>query len=163
MNTDKSIKEAPRASDATPVLAPYRGAGIQKKKKVKPLKRSQRVRHEKGQARAEAVQDRFHTKIADATSRLRKRQSRRALWDEVNDASKEETRKAIKAPGRFDSLNDDDEAEDDIEPFHGDTEIKVIDGVQVPTFATGQTLTFAVGPSLAVSTKKPEEAEAEIT
>lgn len=78
------------------------------------------------------------------------------MWDEVNDASKEETRKAIKAPGRFDSLNDDDEAEDDIEPFHGDTEIKVIDGVLVPTFATGQTLTFAVGPSLAVSNKKPE-------
>lgn len=78
------------------------------------------------------------------------------MWDEVNDASKEETRKAIKAPGRFDSLND-DEAEDDIEPFHGDTEIKIIDGVQVPTFATGQTLTFTMGPSLAVSTNKPEE------
>lgn len=158
MNTDKSIKEVPRVSDTTSVLAPHRGAGIQKKKKVKSLKRSQRVRHEKGQARAEAVQDRFHTKIADATSRLRKRQSRRALWDEVNDASKEEVRKAIKPPGRFDALNDDDDGtENDIEPFHGDTEIKVIDGVQVPTFATGQTLTFAVGPSLVATKKEPDE------
>lgn len=157
MNTDKSIKETPRVSDTTPVLAPYRGAGVQKKKKVKPLKRSQRVRHEKGQARAEAVQDRLHTKVADATSRLRKRQSRRALWEEVNDASKEESRKSIKAPGRFDSLKDEDGTEDDIEPFHGDTEIKVIDGVQVPTFATGQSLTFTMGPSMVASNKECEE------
>lgn len=156
MNTDKSIKEVPRVSDTSTVLAPHRGAGVQKKKKVKPLKRSQRVRHEKGQARAEAVQDRFHTKVEDATSRLKKRQFRRGLWDEVNDASKEELRKTIKAPGRFDVLND-DEADDGIEPFHGDTEIKVIDGVQVPTFATGQTLTFAVGPSLTASKKESDE------
>lgn len=157
MNTDKSIKEVPRVSETNTVLAPHRGGGIQKKKKVKPLKRSQRVRHEKGQARAEAVQDRFHTKVEDATSRLKKRQFRRALWDEVNDASKEEIRKTIKAPGRFDTLNEDDGTEDDIEPFHGDTEIKVIDGVQVPTFATGQTLTFAVGPSLAANNKESDE------
>lgn len=157
MNTDKSIKEVPRVSETSSVLAPHRGGGIQKKKKVKPLKRSQRVRHERGLARAEAVQDRTHTKIADATSRLKKRQSRRALWDEVNDASKEEARKAIRAPGRFDSLNEDDGTGDDIEPFHGDTEIKVIDGVQVPTFATGQTLTFAVGPSLTTTNREPDE------
>lgn len=157
MNTDKSIKEVPRVSDTNNVLAPHRGVGIQKKKKVKPLKRSQRVRHERGQARAEAVQDRHETKVAEATSRLKKRQSRRALWDEVNDASKEEARKSIKAPGRFDSLIQDDGTEDDIEPFYGDTEIKVIDGVQVPTFATGQTMTFTMGPGPSLAAKDNKE------
>lgn len=80
------------------------------------------------------------------------------MWEEVNEMSKEEARKAIKGPGRFAALGDnEEEVEDDIQPFHGDTEIKVIDGVQVPTFATGQTLTFTMGPSLTSNTEKTGE------
>jgi len=155
LNTDKSLKEAPRASDATPVLAPYRGAGIQKKQKKKHMTHAQRVRHEKDLAKAEATQDRLHMKVEDAKSRLKKRQGRRALWDEVNNSSTEEVRKAIKAPGRFELLDEDEELKDDIQPFHGDTEIKIIGGVQVPSFATGEALNVAVVPTVISNGKKP--------
>lgn len=155
LNTDKSITDAPRASDATPVLKPYHGAGIQKKTKKKQLSHAQRMRHEKGLARAEAVQAQLEVKVEEAKSRLKKRQSRRALWDDVNGASKEETRKAIKAPGRFGALDDEDDMKDNIEPFYGDTEIKVIGGVQVPAFATGEAMNVAMGPGFTTSTKKP--------
>lgn len=154
MNTDKSLKEAPRASDATPVLAPHRGAGIQKKAKKKHLTHAQRVRHEKDLAKAEANQDRLDTKLAEAKSRLKKRQGRRALWDEVNTSSNEEVRKAIKAPGRFEVLDEDEDSKPEIQPFHGDTEIKVIGGVQVPAFATGQALNVAVAPTVMNSNNK---------
>ncbi|KAK5939306.1 hypothetical protein PMZ80_008610 [Knufia obscura] len=155
LNTDKSLKEAPRASDATPGLAPYRGAGIQKKVKKKHLSHGQRVRHEKGLARGEAIQDRLDVKVAEAKSRLKKRQSRRALWEEVNVDSNEEVRKAIKAPGRFEVLDEDDELKDEVQAFPGDTEIKVIGGVQVPAFATGEALNVAVAPISMSNGKKP--------
>lgn len=156
MNTDKSVKEAPRASDATPALAPYRGAGIFKKNKVKRMSHAQRVRHDKDVRRAAAVQDQMQVKVEDAKTRLKHRQGRRALWEDINTTSNEEVRKAIKAPGRFDTLQDeDDDQRDDIQPFHGDTEIKVIDGIQVPSFATGETLSLATAPSLMTSNKKP--------
>ena len=137
------------------MLAPYRGAGIQKKSKRKQPSHAQKVRHEKGLQRGEATQDRLQTKLADAKSRLKRRQNRRALWEEVNTTSNEEVRKAIKIPGRFDSLNEDEELRDDIEAFEGDTEIKVIGGVQVPAFATGETMNVAVAPAFMTSTKKP--------
>jgi len=155
LNTDKSLKEAPRASDATPALAPYRGAGIQKKAKKKQLTHTQRVRHEKDLAKGEANQARLDMKVAEAKSRLKKRQGRRALWDEVNTSSNEEVRKAIKAPGRFEVLDEDEDSKDDIQPFYGDTEIKVIGGVQVPAFATGEALNVAVAPTLISNGKKP--------
>lgn len=137
------------------MLAPYRGAGIQKKAKKKQLSHAQRLRHERGLQRGEAVQDQLQSKVEDARAKLKKRQGRRALWEDVNGLSNEEVRKAIKAPGRFDSLDDDEDVSDDIQPFHGDTEIKVISGVLVPSFATGQSMSLAVGPSLAPSNKKP--------
>lgn len=156
LNTDKSIKEAPRATDATPVLAPYHGAGIHKKIKNKRLSRAQRVRHSRGMQRGQEVQDQLQAKVADAKSRLRQRQGRRALWEDINSTSNEEVRKAIKAPGRFDSLDDEDEdLKDNIQPFHGDTEIKVIDGIQVPTFATGESLSLTMGPASIANSKKP--------
>lgn len=155
LNADKSLKEAPRASNATPVLAPYHGAGIQKKNKRKHLTHAQRVRHEKELAKAEANQDRLDVKVADAQARLKKRHGRRALWEDVNVDSNEEVRKAIRAPGRFGVLDVDQESRDDIQPFHGDTEIKVIGGVQVPAFATGEALNVAVVPTMVSNGKRP--------
>lgn len=150
------MKDAPRASDATPVLAPYHGAGVHKKTKNKRLSRTQRIRHDRGIQRGQEVQDQMQVKVADAKSRLRQRQGRRALWEDINTNSSEEVRKAIKAPGRFDSLDDEDEdSKDNIEPFHGDTEIKVIQGIQVPAFATGESLSLAMGPSSTMTSKKP--------
>ena len=147
INTDKSLKDAPRPSDTNPVLAPYRGAGIQKKQKKKPLSHGQRVRHAKGLARGEAIQDRHAVKVADAKKRSRKVDLRRSLWEDINTTTKDETRKAIKGPGRFGALDEDDEdAVGEVQPFHGDTEIKVIDGVLVPAFASGQTMTMSLPP-----------------
>lgn len=155
LNTDKSIKEAPRASDATPVLKPYLSNGIQKKTKKKNLTHAQKLRHQKGIEKGTAIEDRLAAKVTDSKTRSRKRQNRRAMWEDINSASNEEVRKAIKAPGRFEALEEDEEVKDDIQPFHGDTEIKVIDGVQVPTFATGQSLNLSLTTAFAPSTKKP--------
>ena len=149
LNTDKSLKEHPRASDATPVLKPFQNGGIQKKAKKKHLTHAQRMRHERGIQKAEAVSDRTELKVQDAKSRLRRRQNRRAMWEEVNEDSKEETRKTIKAPGR--DMEAGDEVVDEIEAYPGDTEIKVIDGVLVPSFATGQAMNVAVAPAFAAS------------
>ena len=113
------------------------------------------MRHQRGLVKGEAVQDRLNVKVAEAKSRLKKRQGRRALWEEVNVDSHEEVRKAIKAPGRFEVVDEDEEVKDDIRPFHGDTEIKVLGGVQVPAFATGEALSVAVVPALMSSGKKP--------
>lgn len=118
------------------------------------------MRHAKGLARAEMIQDQLAAKVADAKSRSRKVQSRRALWADINAVSKDETRKTIKGPGRFDSLHDnsEDDGTDEVRPFHGDTEIKVINGVQVPAFATGQTFTMSLGPALQDHTKNAAKA-----
>lgn len=115
---------------------------------------AQKVRHQKGLEKGEATSDQLAAKVIDSKSRSRKRQNRRALWEDINNASNEEVRKAIKAPGRLD-IDEDEEGKDDIQPFHGDTEIKVIDGVQVPAFATGQSLSLSVATPFASSAKKP--------
>lgn len=134
-------------------------SGIHKKRKHKQVTRGQRVRREKGLSRAEAVQDQLGSKIADSKFRLKKRQGRKALWDDINSTSKDEARKAIKGPGRFDMLKDDDETENDpiLEPYHGDTEIKVIDGVQVPAFAVGIPMTISGRPGPAMQKKAEKE------
>ncbi|KAJ9613531.1 hypothetical protein H2200_003473 [Cladophialophora chaetospira] len=85
INVDESIKQAPRASDATPILSARPGSGITKsKKKQKPLTRGQRRRQERGVAMAEVVQDRMARKVEDSAGRLKKRRERKGMWDEVN-------------------------------------------------------------------------------
>ncbi|OCT45136.1 hypothetical protein CLCR_06332 [Cladophialophora carrionii] len=85
IDVDKSIKQAPRASDATPILAARPNGGITKsKKKQKPLTKGQRRRQERGLARAEVVQDQMSKKVEDAAGRLKKRRERKGMWDEVN-------------------------------------------------------------------------------
>ncbi len=135
MDIDRSLKEAPRASDATPVLAARPNGGITKaKKKVKPMKRGQRARQERGLARAEVVMDRLAKKVDSVQSREKKRRERRAIWEDVNDASKEEKRKTPKLlVGPTES--DREEWEDEPRAYEGDTEMKVMDGVQVPATA----------------------------
>ena len=129
------MKDAPRASDVTPVLTARPNGGITKaKKKVKPMKRGQRARQERGLARAEVVMDQLAKKVDSVQSRERRRKDRRAIWEEVNDASKEEKRKTPKLPvGPIES--DDEEWEDEPQAYEGDTEMKVVDGVQVPATA----------------------------
>ncbi|KIW33522.1 hypothetical protein, variant 1 [Cladophialophora immunda] len=95
IDVDKSIRDAPRASDATPILAARPNSGVTKaKRKQKPLSRGQRRRHEKGLARAEKVQDQFERKIEDASHRLKKRRERKGMWDEVNGTNKFDRLKA---------------------------------------------------------------------
>ncbi|KIW64486.1 hypothetical protein PV04_09415 [Phialophora macrospora] len=85
IDVDKSIKQAPRASDATPILATRPNSGVTKsKKKQKPLTKGQKRRQERGLARAEIVQDRMSRKVEDAAGRLKKRRERKGMWDEVN-------------------------------------------------------------------------------
>ena len=129
------MKETPRAADATPMLAARSNGGISKaKRKVKPMKRGQRARQERGLARAEVVMDQLAKKVDSVQSRDKKRRERRAIWEEVNDASKEEKRKTPKLPtGPTDS--EEEEWEDEPQVYEGDTETKVMDGVQVPATA----------------------------
>jgi hypothetical protein len=140
IDIDKSLKEAPRASDATPALATRQYGGVQKaKKKQKPMKRSQRARQERGLARAEAVMDQMTKKMDSAQSRSKKRRDRRAIWEEVNDASKEAKRIAPKFQV---GTNDEDDLNEEWvdEDGDGEAEMKVIDGIKVPAHAAGTKL-----------------------
>jgi Alb1 len=101
------------------------------------MKRGQRARQERGLARAEVVMDQLARKMEGAQSRDKKRRDRRAIWEEVNDASKEEKRKAPKFQGLANGVNwvDEDGWEDEPQTDGGDTEMKVVDGVEVPATA----------------------------
>jgi hypothetical protein len=140
IDINKSLKEAPRASDATPALAARQHGGIHKaKKKQKSMKRGQRARQERGLARAEAVMDQMTKKMDSAQCRTKKRRDRRALWEDVNDASKEARRTAPKfqvVTNDADDLNEEWVDEDG----DGDAEMKIIDGVKVPANAAGTKL-----------------------
>lgn len=149
IDTDKSLKDVDRV-DIGPILHANTRSGVGKKNKTKPMKRGQRVRQEKGLARAEAVMSQMEKKKVGADQKLKKRRDRRALWDEVNDASKEEQRKAPK----FDILQsveaNDGEWEDEIDDaVGGDTEMKMVDGVRVPANAAAIKMTVVERPASA--------------
>lgn len=84
--------------------------------------------------------DQLEKKKIGSQTKLKKRRERKALWDEVNEASNEEKRKAPKFSVLEDTQGLDGEWEDENE-VEGDTEMKVIDGVEVPASAAAQTLT----------------------
>ncbi|RMZ84845.1 hypothetical protein DV737_g1002, partial [Chaetothyriales sp. CBS 132003] len=144
LNTDKSLKEVDRA-DAGAILHSRHNAagGIVKRNKTAPMKRGQRVRQERGLARAEAVMDQLEKKVEGARSKVKKRRDRRALWEEVNAASVEERRKTPKlAFGVLESIEgggDGDDGDDDGDGAaearggdDGDLEMKTADEVQAP-------------------------------
>ncbi len=151
IDTDKSLKEVDRA-EIGPMLHARQNAGITKKKKAKPMKRGQRARQERGLVKAEMVMDRMEKKVAGAQSREKKRRERRALWEEVNDASKEEQRKmpklnvleSVEGPGDAD-WEDESEGGKDGE----DTEMKVVDGVKLPANAAAVKMVVVERPASA--------------
>jgi Alb1 len=102
------------------------------------------VRHEKGLSRAEAIMDQMEKKVEVAQTRVKTRKDRSAMWEDINDISKEETRKAPKFQVLAHREIDDDEADwsDVPQHFEGDTEMKVVDGVQVPVSAAAVKLTL---------------------
>ena len=51
------------------VLAVHHGAGITKRRAGKPLRRQQRLRHEKGMERAEAVMDKVAKKVENGKAK----------------------------------------------------------------------------------------------
>ncbi len=65
------------------------------------------------------------------------------MWEDINHVSREETRKAPKFQVLADRGADEDDAEwsDVPQPFEVDTEMKVVDGVQVPASAAAIKLT----------------------
>ncbi|EXJ63342.1 uncharacterized protein A1O5_11663 [Cladophialophora psammophila CBS 110553] len=149
IDVDKSLKDAPRASDATPILSARPNSGITKaKRKQKPLSRGQRRRHERGLARAEMVQDQFARKIEDASHRLRKRRERKGIWEEVNGTDKFDKLTAIL--GQQDGWVDEDMKEvksdgghvKDVENLHtvSETKLLVVDRT-APTAALALTTT----------------------
>lgn len=84
--------------------------------------------------------DQLEKKVAGSQAKLKKRKERKAIWDEINDASNEEKRKTPK----FAVLADEEEAnggwEDETEE-DGDATMKVVDAVEVPASAAAHTLT----------------------
>jgi len=67
INLDKSLKNIVAPSAKKPLyasaLAVQRGSGVTKRKACKSQKRQQRLRHEKGMERAEAVMDKVAAKL----------------------------------------------------------------------------------------------------
>jgi hypothetical protein len=136
LDLDKSLKSAPRATDATPVLAARPNAGISKtKRKQKPMKRGQRARQEKGLARAEAVMDQLEKKKALSQVKLKRVRGRRAVWDEVNGEAREEVRKAPKFQVLANGAVENEDAADDDEAWedeNGDADMKPVEVIEVP-------------------------------
>ena len=120
---------------------PDTNSGITKvqSKKKKPMKRGQRARQERGLEKAEIVMDRLEKKVAGSESEDEEdRKDRAAVWDEINEASKEEKRKTPK----WSVLNDEQEAngEWEDEQEDDDAEMKVVDGVELPASAAATKL-----------------------
>lgn len=101
------------------------------------MKRGQRARQEKGLARAESVMDQLAQKLDSAQARLKKRNARKALWNDVNDATKEEQRKATGISILGNTGKDEDEEgrhnEEDVSMSNGQTEPKVVGSTNGPT------------------------------
>lgn len=66
------------------VLAARQQAGVTKKKRQKPISRQQRMRKEKGMARADAVIDQMEKKIRESSKRGKKIKERAASWEDLN-------------------------------------------------------------------------------
>ncbi|KAK5200352.1 hypothetical protein LTR99_009151 [Exophiala xenobiotica] len=155
IDVDKSVKNAPRASDATPVLAARPASGVTKSKsKQKPLTRGQRRRHEKGLARAEVVQDRLSKKADEAVSKLKKIRDRAKLWDDVNTgATKFDKVKAVVGEN-IDGDEWVDEEMDDSAP-----NVKIVEGVQLPVTAPATKLVVVDRTASAPTTDMEDEIE----
>ncbi|EXJ78868.1 hypothetical protein A1O1_09270 [Capronia coronata CBS 617.96] len=137
VDLDRSLRDAPRASDATPVLSARSNGRVTKSKpKQKQLSRGQKKRHEKGLARAEAVQDRLAKKLNDASGKLKKIRERKGMWDEVNGTTKlEQTREVLSAHVDRPEENEwEDEPMQEEEVFRKG-QLKVVEGVIVPSTA----------------------------
>ena len=86
--------------------------------------------------------DRLEKKVATSQSKTKKIKDRAAVWDEINEASKEEKRKTPK----WSVLNDDQEAngewedEPEDEPEDGDAEMKTLNAVELPASAAATKL-----------------------
>lgn len=118
------------------------------------MTRGQRVRQEKGLARAEAVMDQMERKVDDAKTKLKKRNMRKALWEEVNDATADEKRKAMKGPGRGIVLG-----EDSHEPVEEDAQMNSTESSAPTTDATttAKPSTMIQDVVTAVDSKQDEE------
>ena len=140
IDTDKSLKDVERTADGTSALHARSNPGINKvqRKKKKQMKRGQRARQERGLEKAEIVMDRLEKKVTGSQSKLKKRKDRAALWDEINEASKEEKRKTP----NWSVLNDDQEMngewENEVEGV--DTGMKIVDNIELPASAAATKL-----------------------
>ncbi|KAL4930956.1 Alb1 domain-containing protein [Aspergillus undulatus] len=107
LDLDKSLTSLPRAEN-TPmqresILADRANAGVTKKQ-AKPRNRSrtQRLRQQKGQDRAEAVLDQLEIKVAKSKNRAKTVKNRRAEWSDLNGKA-----------AKFDALAEADNGDDD--------------------------------------------------
>lgn len=131
IDTDKSLKDAPRASDATPVLAPKPYGGIQKaKRKQKALTRGQKKRQERVLARAEVVQDQLAKKVDVSQVRLKRIRERKSQWDDSNGAA------AILKQSVLNEDADEMDGEGWEDEEMEESGIKVVDSVKLPAFAS---------------------------
>ncbi|KIX08744.1 uncharacterized protein Z518_03401 [Rhinocladiella mackenziei CBS 650.93] len=157
INVDESLRDAPRASDATPILSARPNGGVTKlKRKQKSLTRGQRRRHEKGLARAEVVLDQLAKKVDDASSRLRRRRERKSMWDEVNGTAKFDKMKVILSDNteQVDGDEWEDEAMEAVK-----SEAKVVEDVNVPTTAAATKLVVVDRTTSAPMTDEEDEAD----
>ena len=142
IDLDKSLRDAPRRSDTNLILGVSARSGVTKpKRKQKPMTKGQRRRQVKGLERAEVVQDQLKKKVIGSQSREKKRNSRRAIWEEINSAVGKDAGKSIVTSVEINERPDEDEWEDeDVAQNGDDTEMKVLDGVHVPADVAGTKL-----------------------
>lgn len=100
INLDKTVKDLPKTtidpSEAKPHVLSAQNAGIQKPKKGN-LKRSQRLRHQKGMERAADNMDKLELKRIKSLGREKNVKERAKGWEDINGVVK-------KKKGTFDML-----------------------------------------------------------
>lgn len=97
-----------------------------KQNKNKKQTRQQRLRQEKGLARAEDVLDKMERKVEGSLRKVRVGRERRRGWEEVNGdgtVTGSRLRKGDVGAGKVDQMDVDDEWEDDISDGKGAVEV----------------------------------------
>ncbi|KAI0197059.1 Alb1-domain-containing protein [Xylaria flabelliformis] len=122
IDTDKSLKNVqPPANDSVDhrpsILAIHHGAGVSKKqKKGRAMSSRARKRQEKAQDRAAAVMERTEKKAALSKDSSRTIQTRRKVWDEINqDISSKSSNKTRTAPPKPTASHDEDDGTEESE------------------------------------------------
>ncbi|QDS77307.1 hypothetical protein FKW77_004589 [Venturia effusa] len=127
LNIDKSLKTI-KPPESNPHVHIFSNSAVHnsgiRKKKAKPLKRSQKIRQQKGIERADIVKEQNDTKLVKSLDKLRTVKERAKAWETLNPKlEKVDGVTRSSAPSKFAALDDEmwEDVEDKAAPENVDT------------------------------------------